>query len=345
MLRIGVLGATGYSGQELIRLLHSHGEVRIEKIFSESNPGKKFSFVYRSFTGWKENICEELNWESLADGIDVLFSALPYGVLMQHLTYDILQNVQLIDIGVDYRFMNREEYLKYYKKEHKSIELAKEFTYGLSEWNRNRIRTARHIANPGCYATAMQLALLPLMKENIIDVDVIADGKCGLSGAGRTLTVGTHFTEANESTKTYKLVNHPHTQETTKGIEFFSGKNIRLTFTPHIVPMQRGMLVTAYAVLKNPIEDKDIRAIYNEYYGNEQFIRILDKGMYVETKWVKCSNMCHINFEINQDTNKLIVAAAIDNLVKGAAGQAIQNMNLMFDFPENAGLDYVPVCI
>jgi N-acetyl-gamma-glutamyl-phosphate reductase len=264
---------------------------------------------------------------------------------MEHLTYDILQKVRLIDIGVDYRLMNREEYLKYYKKEHKSIELSKEFTYGLSEWNADEIRKARHIANPGCYATAIQLALLPLLKEGVIDTDIIADGKCGLSGAGRTLTVGTHYAEANESAKTYKMVNHPHTQEAAKGMELFSGKHVSLTFTPHIVPMQRGMLVTSYADLRNPAGDQDIRAIYKEYYGDKQFVQILDKGMYVETKWVKCSNMCHINFEINPDTNKLIIAAAIDNLVKGAAGQAIQNMNLMYGYPENAGLEYVPVCI
>ena len=345
MLKVGVLGATGYSGQELIRLLQGHREVCVKKILSESYPGWKFSFVYRNFAGLRDDVCEELNWDTLTDGIDVLFSALPYGVLMEHLTCDMLQKVRLIDIGVDYRFMDREEYFRYYKKEHRSIELAKEFTYGLSEWNEAAIRKARHIANPGCYATAVQLALLPLIREDVIDTDIIADGKCALSGAGRTLTVGTHYVEANESTKVYKMNNHPHGLEAARGIRLFSGKNVKLTFTPHIVPMQRGMLITAYASLKNTADDGEIRRIYDGYYGGKPFIHLLDKGIYVDTKWVKGSNMCHINFEINRDTNKLIVAAAIDNLVKGAAGQAIQNMNLMFGYPENTGLDFVPVCI
>lgn len=345
MLKVGILGATGYSGQELIRLLQNHKYVHIEKVISETYSGKPYSFVYRNFSGKFDDICQELDWNTVTDGIDILFSALPYGVLMEHLTYDMLQKVHVIDIGVDYRLMNREEYLKYYKKEHKSTSLAKEFTYGLSEWNKTEIRKARHIANPGCYATAMQLSLLPLIKEDVIDKDIIVDGKCGLSGAGRTLTVGTHYVEANESAKAYRLNNHPHTQETTKAIEIFSGKKIGLTFTPHIVPMQRGMLITAYASLANPVDHQSIRAIYDKYYSDKEFIHLLDRGMYVETKWVKGSNMCHINFEINQDTNKLIVVAAIDNLIKGAAGQAIQNMNIMFGFPESTGLNYVPVCI
>lgn len=345
MLRAGILGATGYSGQELIRLLQNHKEVTIKKIISNTYKEKQYKFAYRNFVGFNEDICQELDWSTLTDNIDILFSALPYGVLMENLTYEMMQKVAVIDIGVDYRFVDKHTYKAYYGKEHKSIELADKFIYGLSEWNKDQIKGTRYVANPGCYATAIQLALLPLVYEDVVEMDIIVDGKCGLSGGGRTLTIGTHFVEANESMKAYKISNHPHGFEAKKGIELFAGKNVNLTFTPHIVPMQRGMLITAYSQLKNKINHERIKEIYDKYYGTKQFIQILDKGIYVETKWVKNSNMCHINFEINEETNKLIVVAAIDNLIKGAAGQAIQNMNIMQGYPQNMGLTYVPICI
>ncbi|WP_069999936.1 N-acetyl-gamma-glutamyl-phosphate reductase [Cellulosilyticum sp. I15G10I2] len=345
MLNVGILGATGYSGQELIRLLHHHKEVTIKKIISDTYKEKQYKFVYRNFVGFNEELCKQVEWDSLTDDIDLLFSALPYGVLMEKLTYDMMQKVKIIDIGVDYRFMDKETYKAYYHKEHKSIELVNKFTYGLSEWNEERIKESSYVASPGCYATAIQLALLPLIKENMIETDIIVDGKCGLSGGGRTLTVGTHFAEANESTKAYKINNHPHSFEAKKGIEYFTDESVSLTFTPHIVPMQRGMLITAYLELKSKVSHQTIKEIYNEYYKTKPFIEVLDQGIYVETKWVKNSNMCHINFEVNEETNKLIVVAAIDNLIKGAAGQAVQNMNIMFGYPQNMGLDYIPICI
>lgn len=345
MIKVGVLGATGYAGQELIRILYRHEGVTINKIISDTYKDKEYQYIYRNFTGFNHRICEEINWETLTDGIDLLFSALSYGVLMQHLTEDMMKKVKIIDIGVDYRLMDHDSYKKYYGMEHQSMELAHHFTYGLSEWNREQIKKSKYIANPGCYATAAQLALLPLIKENVIEKDIIVDGKCGLSGGGRTLTIGTHFTEANESAKAYKLNNHPHGFEIAKGIEYFTKEKVSLTFTPHIVPMQRGMLLTAYLQLKSGISDNRVRKIYHEYYKDMPFIHILDKGIYVETKWVKNSNICHINFEINEDSGKLIVVAAIDNLIKGAAGQAVQNMNIMLGFPENMALDNIPICL
>lgn len=264
---------------------------------------------------------------------------------MKNLTVQIMQKVKIIDIGVDYRFMNRSEYKEYYGKEHESIELEEQFVYGLCEWNEDKIKNAGCIANPGCYSTAVLIALLPLIREDIIDNEIIIDGKCGLSGGGRTLTLGTHFAEANESTKAYKLTNHPHGHEIKKGIEYFTGKNVNLTFTPHIVPMQRGMLITAYTRLKDRYDYQLIKDIYLKYYSSSPFIRMLDRGIYVETKWIRNSNMCHINFEINEETGKLIVVAAIDNLIKGAAGQAVQNMNIMMGYPQDLGLDHIPVCI
>ncbi len=345
MIKVGVLGATGYTGQELMRILYQHKAVTINKILSDTYKDKEYQYIYRNFTGFSHKICEEINWETLTDDIDLLFSALPYGILMQHLTEDMMRRVKIIDIGVDYRLMDNDAYKRYYGKEHQSIELVRHFTYGLSEWNKEHINMSKHIANPGCYATAAQLALLPLIKEKVIERDIIVDGKCGLSGSGRTLTIGTHFAEANESAKAYKLNNHPHGFEITKGIEYFTDEKVALTFTPHIVPMQRGMLLTAYLQLKTSIDYDTVRNIYDNYYKDMTFIRILDKGIYVETKWVKNSNVCHINFEINNDTGKLIVVTAIDNLIKGAAGQAVQNMNIMLGLPENTGLEDIPICL
>ena len=332
-------------GQELVRLLHNHKNVELAKIMSDSYAGKSFSYVYRNFTGLTDHQCLDIDYASIADGIDVLFAALPYGVLMEHLTAEIMDKVRIIDLGVDYRFMSGGEYLKYYGKNHSSIQLAERFAYGLCEWNEDAIRESNHIANPGCYATAVELALIPLIREDLICDGVIADGKCSVSGSGRALTLGTHFTEANESAKAYRLTDHPHAQESVKAIEQFTAKQVDLTFVPHIVPMQRGMLVTCYAALRQCCGYDAIRRAYDKYYAGRQFIRILDRGLYVETKWVRNSNMCHINFEINPANNRLIIVSAIDNLIKGGAGQAVQNMNIMFGMPQDTGLDYVPACI
>jgi len=345
MIRAGILGGTGYAGQELVRLLYGHKEVELTKIMSRSYPEQDFSQVYRNFIGLLKEQCRAIDYPTVADDIDILFTSLPYGVLMEHLTGEIMDNVKIIDLGVDYRFMDEDDYLKYYGKTHASIQLANKFVYGLSEWNEPAIRQSDHIANPGCFATALELALLPLLKEKVIETSIIADGKCAVSGSGRTLTLGTHFVEANESAKAYKIIDHPHTQESVKAVEYFTKEQIDLTFVPHIVPLQRGMLVTCYTTLKQDSSYEAIRRLYDNYYSDKRFIQLLDRGMYVETKWVRNSNMCHINFEIDQSNNRLIIIAAIDNLIKGAAGQAVQNMNIMFGLPQNTGLDRVPTCI
>jgi len=345
MLKVGVLGGTGYAGQELIRLLFNHKEVEVKHIISESHQEKEFSYVYRNFKGFNDTVCEKMDLEAVANEVDVLFSALSYGVLMEKLSQEILKKVKIIDIGVDYRFMDKEEYKKYYRKDHKSIELSKAFTYGLCEWNERRITDSDHIANPGCFATAMELALLPLFSENVIENKVIIDGKSSLSGSGRTLSVGTHYVEANESTKPYRITNHPHTNEFKKAMQLFLDKNVDITFVPHIVPIQRGILITCYTIPKLTLTHEFVHSIFKKYYCNTPFVRVLDKGMYVETKWVRNSNMCHINFEIDKENNSLIIFAAIDNLIKGAAGQAIQNMNIMYGFPQTMALDFIPTCL
>jgi N-acetyl-gamma-glutamyl-phosphate reductase len=289
--------------------------------------------------------CQDIDYQSIADGIDVLFSSLPYGVLMENLTDEIMDKVRIIDLGADYRFVDESAYIKHYGKRHLSPQLAGRFTYGLCEWNEENIRAAKHIANPGCYATAIELALIPLALEDMIRGGVIADGKCAVSGSGRTLTVGTHYAEANESVKAYKITGHPHEYESVKAIELFTRKKIDIAFVPHIVPMQRGMLITCYATLKESFDYEEVKKVYSKYYSDKQFVQLLEKGMYVETKWTRNSNMCHINFEVSQPSNRLVVVSAIDNLIKGAAGQAIQNMNIMFGLPQRAGLGQAPTCI
>jgi len=345
MIRAGVLGGTGYVGQELIRLLHSHTGVTLAKIISKNYAKQDFSHVYRNFLGHIAMPCEDMDFHSLADGIDILFTSLPYGVLMEHLTEEIMDQVKIIDLGVDYRFMDEREFLAYYGKNHPSMHLSDRFAYGLSEWNENCIRGASHIANPGCYATAMELALIPLLKEDMIGESVLVDGKCSVSGAGRTLSLGTHFAEANESVKAYRITNHPHARECVCAVKHFTGREIDLTFVPHIVPMQRGMLITCYANLREGADVGDVRHVYGKYYGDKPFVEILDPGMYVESKWVRNSNMCHINFEVYPSNRRLIVVCAIDNLIKGAAGQAVQNLNIMFGLPQRTGLEGAPTCL
>lgn len=253
------------------------------------------------------------------------FLALPYGVLSSKLSENILNKVKIIDIGADYRINDIETYKNWYKKEHKSFDLTSKFVYGLCEWNREIIRKSKYIANPGCYATAALFTLLPLIKEKVIEKDnIIIDGKGAYSASGRTLTLGTHYIEATESIKAYNLTKHRHIAEIEQTISDITDENTCITFTPHIIPMSRGILTTTYVNLKSKHTYEDIKKIYQKYYKDEEFIMLLKKGYYVEKKWVKNSIMIHINFEIDERNNRLVIITAIDNLIRGAAGQAIQ---------------------
>lgn len=346
MIRVGILGSTGYGGEELIRLLNNHKNVDIVKIMSKSYMGKNYCDIFRNYTGLYDKVCVEYNIDNIAEGIDLLFTALPYGVLSNELSVNILNKVNIIDIGADYRIKDKSSYEKWYKKEHRSFNLTSKFVYGLCEWNRKIIKKSKYIANPGCYATAVLFSLLPLIKESIIEKgNIIIDGKGALSASGRTLSLGTHYIEATESIKAYNITKHRHIAEIEQTINNITGENICISFTPHIIPMSRGILTTAYVNLNSSYNYENIKCIYEKYYKNEKFITILKKGHYVETKWVKNSNMIHINFEIDERNNRLVVLTAIDNLIRGAAGQAIQNMNIMYDFSEDEGLNIIPSCI
>ena len=348
MIKVAIVGSTGYAGEELTRILLHHPEVEISHVTSHSFAGKRYDSIYPSFANRFNNLCEEENIEKLAEDSDVIFIALPHGIASKKITNEILNKVKIIDIGADFRIRNQKVYEEWYKTEHESPYLLEQSVYGLCEWKRNEIKKAKLIANPGCFTTCSILSLSPLVKENLIDLNsIIIDAKSGVTGAGRTLDIGTHYTECNESTKAYKVASHRHTPEIEQELSALAaGQEIKLSFTPHLIPMQRGILSTCYANLKDSsVTYEHIKEVYKKYYGNEYFIRLTEKSIFPETKWVRNSNYCDIGFAIDKRTNRIVVVGAIDNLIKGAAGQAIQNMNIIFGIDEKIGLDNIPISI
>lgn len=338
MIKVGIIGVTGYAGNELFRLLSSHKEVEIIKISSHSYINQKYEDIFENFCE-HDLICEEENIEEMAEVCDVIFLALPHGIASKKITEEIIKKVKIIDLGADFRFDDIEKYENWYKTQHFSKELNKKAIYGLCEINREEIKNSNIVANPGCYTTCSILSLYPLIKERIIDInDIIIDAKSGVSGAGRAVGLNTHYCETNENVKAYNIMKHRHTPEIEEQLSKIHKEDIVLTFTPHLIPMNRGILTTIYANLTNTYSYDDIKKVYETYYGNEYFIKILKKEKLPETKWVKGSNFIHIGFDINERTNKITIIGAIDNLIKGAAGQAIQNMNLMFGLDDNEGL-------
>ncbi len=347
MIKASIVGSTGYAGEELTRILLNHSEVKVVHVTSHTYTNQRYDSVYHNFNKNFDNICEEEDIDKIAEDSDVIFIALPHGMAIKKINKKILEKTKIIDIGADFRLKDAKTYEEWYKTGHDSPEILKESVYGLCEWKRNEIKTARIIANPGCYTTCSILALSPLVKENLIDLkSIIVDAKSGITGAGRTLDIGVHFAECNENIKAYKIACHRHTSEIEQELSEFAGQEIKISFTPHLIPMQRGILSTCYADLKDKnISYEDIKAIYEKYYGSEHFIRLCEKGVFPETRWVRGSNFCDIGFEIDKRTGRIIVVGAIDNLIKGASGQAIQNMNIMFGIDEKIGIDSIPIAI
>ena len=345
MVKVGIIGATGYAGAELVRILLNHKEAQIEWFGSRSYIDEKYADIYRNFFELVDADCLGDNMDELASRVDVIFTATPQGFLAGVLNEDILNKVKIIDLSADFRIKDVATYEKWYKIEHKSPQFIKEAVYGLCEINRDKVTTqTRLIANPGCYTTCSILTAYPLVKEGLIDPDtLIIDAKSGTSGAGRGAKTPNLFCEVNESMKAYGVTTHRHTPEIEEQLGYAAGKEITVNFTPHLVPMNRGILVTAYASLKKEVTYEEVKAIYDAYYGKEQFVRVLDKDVCPETKWVEGSNYVDVNFKLDPRTNRVIMMGAMDNLVKGAAGQAVQNMNLMFGFAENEGLQGVPM--
>ena len=344
MIRVGIIGSTGYAGGELVRLLINHKEAEIKWFGSRSYVDKKYADVYQNFFQIVDDKCMDDNMEALANEVDVIFTATPQGLCASLVNEDILNKVKIVDLSADFRIKEVATYEKWYGIEHKSPQFIEEAVYGLCEINREDIKSARLIANPGCYPTCSTLSIYPLAKEGLIDMStVIIDAKSGTSGAGRGAKVDNLYCEVNENIKAYGVANHRHTPEIEEQLSYASGEEVLLNFTPHLVPMNRGILITAYATLKKDVTYEEVKAVYDKYYANEKFVRVLEKDVCPQTKWVEGSNYVDVNFKIDPRTKRIIMMGAMDNLVKGAAGQAVQNMNLMFGLKESEGLELVPM--
>ena len=288
--------------------------------------------------------CMDDNMEELAQKADVIFTATPQGLCASLVNESILEKTKIIDLSADFRIKDVNIYEKWYGIEHKSPQFIEEAVYGLCEINREKIKGARLIANPGCYTTCSILSFYPLMKEGLIDPkSVIIDAKSGTSGAGRGAKVNNLFCEVNENIKAYGVLTHRHTPEIEEQLGYAAGEDVTIIFTPHLVPMNRGILVTGYANLTKDVSYDEVRAAYDKYYAKERFVRVLDKDVCPETRWVEGSNYVDVNFKLDPRTNRVVVMGALDNIVKGAAGQAIQNMNLAFGLPETEGLELAPM--
>ena len=284
------------------------------------------------------------NMEELADQVDVIFTATPQGLCASLVNEEILSKTKIIDLSADFRLKDVNVYEEWYKIEHKAPQYIDEAVYGLCEINRDLVKSARIVANPGCYTTCSILTAYPLAKEGLIDMStLIIDAKSGTSGAGRGAKLPNLYCEVNENIKAYGVATHRHTPEIEEQLGYASGEKVVLNFTPHLVPMNRGILATEYATLKKKVTYEEVKAVYDQYYAKEKFVRVLDRDVCPETKWVEGSNYVDIGFKIDPRTNRIIMMGAIDNLVKGAAGQAVQNMNLLFGLPEDEGLELVPM--
>lgn len=344
MIKVGILGSTGYAGNELVRLLLQRSDVQICWYGSHSYIGQQYADVYRSFYQLVGAECHDDNIDEMAGKVDVIFTATPQGLCSSLVSETILKKVKIIDLSADFRIKDVATYEKWYGIEHKSPDFIKEAVYGLCEINREQIKTARIIANPGCYPTCSILSIQPVLKAGIIDTkSLIIDAKSGTTGAGRGTKVQNLYCEVNENIKAYGVTTHRHTPEIEEQLSYIAGEPVIINFTPHLVPMNRGILITAYANLKKGVTYDEVRALYDECYKDKRFIRVLDKDVTPETKYVHGSNYVDVNFRIDSRTNRLIMMGAMDNLVKGAAGQAIQNMNIMFGLPEDTGLMQVPI--
>ena len=342
MVKVGIVGSTGYAGYQLSVILSQHKNVSIVFLASHNYSDMRLSDVYGNLSGLLDKVCIDMhNIESRLPEIDVLFLALPHGQSFDLVEKALSAGVKVIDLGADYRLRDYKEYEKWYGVTHRLTNRLEDAVYGLSELNRERISGSNLVANPGCYPTASILALAPLMHAGIIDnTSIIIDAKSGISGAGRSANISSLFCECNDSIKAYNIASHRHTPEIEQQLSDTAGNKIILSFTPHLVPMSRGILATCYGNLKKDISQNEIYDLYRTYYKNENFIRITET--LPETRYVKGSNICDIAVRVDERTNRVIAVSAIDNLIKGAAGQAVQNMNILFGFYEHAGLDMIP---
>ena len=343
MIKVGIIGSTGYAGAEIVKLIQNHPEAEVVWFGSKSFEGEPFASVYRNMFELVDEKCLGDNIDELSSKVDVIFTATPQGLCSKIINEDVLSKTKVIDLSADFRIKDVDVYEKWYGIKHESPEFIDEAVYGLCEINRDKTKDARLIANPGCYTTCSILSIYPLVKEGLVDPkSIIVDAKSGTTGAGRGAKVANLFCEVNENIKAYGVTTHRHTPEIEEQLSYAADEDVVINFTPHLVPMQRGILVTAYANLTKDVTYDEVKAVYDKYYKDEKFIRVLDKDLCPETRFVANSNYTDINFKIDERTGRIVMMGALDNLVKGAAGQAVQNMNIMFGLPEETGIDLVP---
>ena len=338
-IKVGILGANGYVGYELVRLLVAHPNASVSYLGSRTFKGKAYSQVYPNLSGALDLVCGDKALSEIAPDLDCVFTATPQGFCAANIDEKVLSQSKVIDLSADFRLKNAQIYEKWYKIEHKAPQFLNEAVYGLCEIHRQSIKKARLVANPGCYTTCAILSLFPLIKAGVAELNsIIIDAKSGKSGAGRNERLDNLFCETNENFAAYGVATHRHTPEIEEQLALAAGREFALQFTPHLVPMQRGILSTAYVNLTRNLSEDEVREIYADFYADEYFVRLLPKGILPQTRFVKGTNFVHINVCLDERTKRLIIIAALDNLIKGAAGQAVQNMNLLFGFDECAGL-------
>jgi N-acetyl-gamma-glutamyl-phosphate reductase len=344
MLKVAIVGASGYTGVELLRILHCHPEAAVTCVTSERSAGKRISDIYPGLRGRCDLLLENLEPVRVAGKADFIFTALPHKAAMEVVPTFLEMGTQVVDLSADYRLRDHREYEKWYEP-HLSPALLKKAVYGLPELKRARVAGADLVANPGCYPTSVILGLAPLLKKKLIDpASIIADSKSGVTGAGRGAKVDNLYCEVNEGFKAYGVGGvHRHIPEIEQELSIISGNKMTITFTPHLVPMDRGILSTIYAIPVKSVTTADLLKVYNDFYKGEPFVRVLQEGSFPSTSFVRGSNFCDIGLTVDSRTGRVIVVSAIDNLVKGASGQAVQNMNIMCGFPEAMGLEGLPL--
>lgn len=342
MINVGIVGATGYAGAELVRLIFAHPQAKVSAISSVSFQGQKISQVYPAY--FKQNDMECETQSQVVEKSDVIFAALPHGLSQELAEECVSKGKAFIDLGADFRLESEDEYEQWYGGKFLDKQLHKQAVYGLPELFRENIKKGQKIiANPGCYTTCSPLAIAPAVKYGLVETKgIICDCKSGVTGAGRKPTQGNHYPELNEGFHAYKVASHRHTPEIEQTLSKLSGEKVVVTFVPHLLPVNRGILATCYADIKEGVSFEQIRQVYEEFYKDEYFVRLLPDGMNADIHNVKYSNFCDISLHHDKRANKLIACGAIDNMVKGAAGQAIQNMNIIFGLDEKTGLDIVP---
>lgn len=338
MIKVGIAGATGYTGLELVRLLLNHTEVEIAVLTSETYPGQSIAEIFPSLAGFIDSKLVPLGPEA-ADECDFMFLALPHTKAMEWVPRFLEKNRRVIDLSADYRIKSQETYEEWYATKHEHPEFLSEAAYGLPELHRDQIRSARLVANPGCYPTSVILALAPLMTKDWVDLgSIIADSKSGVSGAGRKPSLTTQFSECAESVSAYNLAKHRHGPEIEQELSGLAGQETLISFSPHLMPMTRGLLSTVYIDLKRDIDLDELIFHYHEFYLHEPFVRLLKAGVFANTRFVAHSNYCDIGLQVDARNRRAIITCAIDNLLKGASGQAVQNMNIMLGIDETTAL-------